>query len=139
MVYAYACIWLQKKAKKRLFIQGHQIIKGRPYTTSQIFPIFWQLPSPCHHFYMSICHQFLVMSAPAIPSKDFIYSSRLVRRSVKNATTVKFMFSKKATKIDEIFTVDLTLPERIYSQVPIKRVGPNKRVGRIFWANFIKK
>ena len=26
-----------------------------------------------------------------------------------------------------------------YSQVPIKRVGPNKRVGWIFFVNFIKK
>jgi hypothetical protein len=25
-----------------------------------------------------------------------------------------------------------------YSQVPIKQVGPNKRVGWIFWVNFLK-
>ena len=50
MVYVYACIWLQKKAKKPLSIQGHQIIKGRLFITSHFFPIFWQLPFPCHHF-----------------------------------------------------------------------------------------
>ena len=26
-----------------------------------------------------------------------------------------------------------------YSHVPIKQKGPNKRVGWIFWANFIKR
>jgi hypothetical protein len=27
----------------------------------------------------------------------------------------------------------------LYSQVPIEQVGPNKRVGWIFWANFINE
>ena len=33
----------------------------------------------------------------------------LLRRSSKSVVCLKFMFSKKATKIEEIFTVDLTL------------------------------
>ena len=28
---------------------------------------------------------------------------------------------------------------QVYSQVLIKQVGPNKRVGWIFWANYINK
>ena len=60
------------------------------------------------------------------------------------------MFSKKATKIDEIFTVDLTvtyssyynyiqgvlaLCEFHYTQSPIIRTGPI-RLGAEFWGKF---
>ena len=34
---------------------------------------------------------------------------------------------------------DRNLNDFVYSQVPIKRVGPNKRVGWIFYVNFLNK
>ena len=43
---------------------------------------------------------------------DLIYdrkSGRAGCSSKNDVTDIKFVFSKKATKIDEIFTVDLTL------------------------------
>ena len=38
-----------------------------------------------------------------------LFERSLELESVNSILSVKFMFSKKATKIDEIFTVDLTL------------------------------
>ena len=40
-------------------------------------------------------------------SKNIVYIYRLIPH--RSWTYVKFMFSKKATKIDKIFTVDLTV------------------------------
>ena len=41
------------------------------------------------------------------------------------------------------FSEDHKLPKKIfvitYSQVPIKRVGPNKQVGWIFYVNYLNK
>ena len=39
----------------------------------------------------------------------YITMCRYFQYFVRKHDSVKFMFSKKATKIDEIFTVDLTL------------------------------
>ena len=42
-------------------------------------------------------------------SKSFSYEVNLAAQSSPSEVLLKFMFSKKATKIDEIFTVDMTV------------------------------
>ena len=44
-----------------------------------------------------------------IGSRDFGCGIFTLRQNTELWLTLKFMFSKKATKIDEIFTIDLTL------------------------------
>ena len=65
-----------------------------------------RLSSPIYLEFLAIC----LVSSSAPFSKPSYFSSSLVKKFTKQSNGfLKFGFSKKATKIDKIFTDDLTL------------------------------
>jgi hypothetical protein len=67
--------------------------------------------------------QNISISATIFTLENFAKTNRFVNKHV----LVKFMFCKKATKIDAIFTVDLTLCskcDRLVGQYPSLRLEP---------------
>ena len=66
-----------------------------------------RLSSPIYLELLAIC----LVSSSAPFSKPSYFSNSLVKKFTKQSTAVQWLFKvcKKATKIDQIFTVDLTL------------------------------
>ena len=62
---------------------------------------------------------------------------QVIKKSLLSGLTWK----KKSNVSKNVFSNIVMLMWKLfeYSQVPIKRVGPNKRVGWLFWGNFIKE
>ena len=54
-------------------------------------------------------------------------------------SSIEALWFKNEAEWNKLFCTFDVLDNMCYSQVPIKWVGPNKRVGWVFYVNFIKK